>query len=66
MWETIKDAIKSNGGTFRLLVILAALTIAAVVIWHALGPSASGIFAPNFRTIIGRLALAQLQHRMSA
>jgi hypothetical protein len=48
MWETIKDAIKSNGGTVRFLVILAALVIAAVVIGHALGSSATGVFGPGF------------------
>jgi hypothetical protein len=54
MWETIKDAIKSNEGTIRFLVILAALVIAAVVIGHALGSSATGVFVPGFRAITGR------------
>ena len=57
MWNTIKDAIKSNEGTIRFLVILAALTIAAVVIWHALGPAASGVLAPAIRTITSRLGI---------
>lgn len=51
MWETIKEAIKTNGGTARFLAIVLILLLAVMICSHGLGAAAPGLFTPIFRSL---------------
>jgi hypothetical protein len=45
MWDAVKEAIKSNGGTVRFIMIVLVLIAASAIVWRALGAAAPGLFA---------------------
>ena len=51
MWETIREAIKSNGGTIRFIVIVVALVVTTVTSWRVLGAAAPDLFGAVARIL---------------
>jgi hypothetical protein len=51
MWDTIREAIKTNGGTIRFIVIVVVLVATTVITWRLLGAAAPDLFAAVARIL---------------
>jgi hypothetical protein len=53
MWNTIREAIRSNGATIRFLLIVIVMAAAAMIAWRVLGAAAPGFFAKQLIQKLG-------------
>jgi hypothetical protein len=54
MWDAVKEAIKTNGGTVRFIMIVLVLIAASAIVWPALGEASPGLFAAVARLLSTR------------